>query len=220
MALNAKTLIRIFRYVAGLFIMSLGVSFSVMSDLGVSAVSAIPYVCSVIIGCDMGICTTSVFISYMIIQMCIMQKDYNKLHLFQLVPASMMGAMVSCTNRILANLDYGESYILQLLFTFCGIVLIAIGVSMYIGAGIMSLPPEGLMEIIAIKAKIPLHRSKTIFDCTVVFITIILSLIFLGRIDGVREGTILGALGVGLCIKYFNIIVEKIALCRKKPDIN
>lgn len=45
---------------------------------------------------------------------------------------------------------------------------------------------------------------KVIFDATLVCIAVILSFLFLGHLDGVREGTIAAALFVGLFTKQTN----------------
>ena len=47
-----------------------------------------------------------------------------------------------------------------------------------------------------------------IIDCLVVGIGIILSWLFLGRIEGIREGTVLSALLVGLIMKKFQKVIE------------
>lgn len=49
---------RIIIYCIGLFIMAIGVTFSVKSNLGVSPVNAIPYVVSLISGLDQGLCVS------------------------------------------------------------------------------------------------------------------------------------------------------------------
>ena len=61
----------------GLFVMALGVSVSKTSDLGVSPVNSIPCVLSVITNIDMGICTTVVFVSFIL--------DMNYLFLFDII---------------------------------------------------------------------------------------------------------------------------------------
>ena len=61
-------------YTVGLFILSLGVGISVASNLGVSPVSALPYVISKITGFEPGMCTTAVFILYLLIQIAILRK--------------------------------------------------------------------------------------------------------------------------------------------------
>uniref|UniRef100_UPI001EF6BD8D hypothetical protein n=1 Tax=Fusobacterium mortiferum TaxID=850 RepID=UPI001EF6BD8D len=57
--------------------MAIGVTFSVKSNLGVSPVNAIPYVVSVILGIDQGLCVSIIFCSYIILQFFILRKEFN-----------------------------------------------------------------------------------------------------------------------------------------------
>ena len=43
----------------------------------------------------------------------------------------------------------------------------------------------------------PFHNVKIAVDCFVVALGAILSLVFLGRLDGVREGTVIAAIVTG-----------------------
>ena len=55
---------------------------------------------------------------------------------------------------------------------------------------------------------------KVVFDLTLVCISVILSLLFLGRLDGVREGTVAAAIFVGLIAKLAGKLMKKIeAFC-------
>lgn len=63
-----KNIIKVMVYCIGLLIMAIGVTFSVKSNLGVSLVNAIPYVVSVILGIDQGLCVSIIFCSYIILQ--------------------------------------------------------------------------------------------------------------------------------------------------------
>ena len=56
--------------------------------------------------------------------------------------------------------------------------------------------------------KLTFQDVKVIIDCLVVGIGIILSWLFLGRIEGIREGTVLSALLVGLIMKKFQKVIE------------
>ena len=64
---------RLLFYCLGLFIMALGVSFSVVSDLGVSPVNSLPYVLSEVFQTDMGIWTIGVFAFYILLQAVILR---------------------------------------------------------------------------------------------------------------------------------------------------
>ena len=67
---------RLLLYAVGLFIMAVGVSFSVLSGLGVSPIDTIPYVTSEILQWDMGLCTAIIFTLYVVLKFCILCKDF------------------------------------------------------------------------------------------------------------------------------------------------
>jgi len=83
------------------------------------------------------------------------------------------------------------------------IFLIAAGLSMIIGAKLVILPPEGLCMAIVAKIKnSKFHIIKIFFDSSLVLIGIALSLLFLGGLEGVREGTVISAVAIGKMIPY------------------
>lgn len=187
----------------GLFIMALGVSVSKISNLGVSPVNSVPSVLSDILQVDMGICTTGVFLVFIIIQIIILRKDFQPLNLLQVVCSFMFGFFVSITNKLsLSIFPQCNSYIIQLLYVGISIILVAMGILLYLEASILSLPGEGVMQAISNKTGIELHTAKLFFDWSLVIIAVITSLIFTRSLMGVREGTVLAAFGVGICLKF------------------
>ena len=52
-------------------------------------------------------------------------------------------------------------------------------------------------------------KTKTFFDLSCVAISVLLSLIFCGKIAGVREGTLLCACFVGFAVKLFNKLTKE-----------
>ena len=59
---------RLLKYFFGLFIMTAGISLSVISDLGVSPLSTIPYAVTLYCGFDMGLGTTIMHAFFVLIQ--------------------------------------------------------------------------------------------------------------------------------------------------------
>lgn len=51
--------------------------------------------------------------------------------------------------------------------------------------------------------------SKYDSDCSMVGVAVILGIVFRHELVGVGEGTIVAALGVGICIKYVQKIYKK-----------
>lgn len=197
-------------YCIGLFIMALGVSVSKTSDLGVSPVNSIPCVLSVITNIDMGICTTVVFVSFILIQILIMNKEFKWFNLLQIFCSSLFGLFVSLSNFLCNNfLPPCTNYGMRLVYVCISMALVALGILFYISANILSLPGEGVMQAVAYKTKIQLSTAKMIFDWSVVVIAAILSVIALHELNGVREGTIIAAFGVGILLKLFTKCFDK-----------
>ncbi|MGI6014436.1 MAG: YczE/YyaS/YitT family protein [Oscillospiraceae bacterium] len=189
-------------YVFGLFIIAFGVSVSKMSDLGVSPVNSIPCVISEILQIDMGICTTCVFIGFILLQILIVQKDFQWKNLLQILCSTLFGSFVSLTNRIAKMLlPVCSNYGMRLVYVGISVILVAVGILLYIEADVLPLPSEGVMQAVSYKTKLAFSTAKLGFDWTVVIISAMLSLIFMKGLVGVREGTVIAAFGVGICLK-------------------
>lgn len=192
-------------YLLGLFTVALGVSISKMSDLGVSPVNSIPNVISEILQTDMGLCTTCVFIGFIFVQMLILRKDFKMIYFLQIICSVIFGFFVSITNRLTSELLPGcGSYGMKIVYVLISIFFVALGILLYLEADILSLPGEGVMQAVSKKTGIQVSTAKLIFDWTVVAIAAVLSLIFMKGLVGVREGTVLAAVGVGVCLKVLN----------------
>ena len=78
------------------------------------------------------------------------------------------------------------------------------------GVNLMNMPMEGLTA--AVKTKIfpkkPFPEVKVMMDCLVVGIGIVLSFVFLGRLDEIREGTVLCALLVGKIMQPLQKVIH------------
>ncbi len=197
-------------YCLGLFIIALGVSISKASDLGVSPVNSIPAVTSNILGINMGICTTTIFTLFILIQILILQKDFKLYNLFQIIPSFLFGFFVSGSN-FLCDLLLPEitNYFVSIVYLLISIVLVALGILCYLNAEILSLPGEGIIQAISHKSQLKLSTAKILFDWSLIVIAAVVSLFYLGELDGIREGTIVAALGVGMCLRFLEPLLEE-----------
>ena len=193
---------RLFLYAVGLLVMAVGVSFSVLSGLGVSPIDTIPYVTSEILKWDMGLCTAIIFALYVALQFYILRKDFPLQNLCQILVGVCFGSFISMTNRLLeCLLPAANTYMLQLFYVLISMACIGCGISFYIQASIISMPAEGVAQAISQKSHLTLPTAKIVFDWSVVAVSLLLCLIFLPSIQGIREGTLLAAFGVGLFLK-------------------
>ena len=195
---------RLIVYIAGLFILSVGVGVSIASKLGVSPVSALPYVISRITAVQLGLCTTGIFILYLVIQIFILRREFKPVSFLQIGVSFLFGFFVNVSTGMMSFLDFTDNYAFRLLLCAVGIIVVGIGVFLYVNANVIPLPTEGLMLAIARKTGLTFGTMKIIFDVTVVGVAVFLSFIFLHRLEGVREGTVFAAIFVGFVVKFLN----------------
>ncbi|MFI3237686.1 MAG: DUF6198 family protein [Lachnospiraceae bacterium] len=192
---------RIVFYTVGLFVLAMGISFAITSNLGVSPVSSIPYIVSIVLNIDLGICTTCVFILFILIQIVLMGKTFHMKNLLQIFSSSVFGFFVSATNNIMSHVNVSDFYVVRLLFCLIGVVFVAIGVMLYLKADLIPLPGEGVMQALCYRFHLDFPTSKLLFDCSVVMISSAISVVCLQKLVGIREGTVICAIGAGLCMK-------------------
>ena len=82
-------------------------------------------------------------------------------------------------------------------------------VSLEVKAGVVVLAGEGVVLAICKVLPVKFGYMKVGFDVTLVVTACILSLVFTGRLQGVREGTVAAALMVGLIAKQFGKVLAK-----------
>ena len=188
-------------YAAGLLFMAFGVAFSVNSGLGVSPVNSLPYVVSLVLGVDMGSCVIGVFSFYVLVQILIYRRDFKWINLTQIVFSTLFGYFVDFAKAVVGDFAL-PTYPGQLIMLAVSMVLVALGVCLYMDAGLVNMPMEGMTNAIAERiVKKPFHDVKVAVDCLAVAAAILLSFVGLGGLEGIREGTLLCALLVGKMMK-------------------
>lgn len=201
---------RIGIYTAGLMLLAFGVAFSVNSNLGVSPVNSLPYVISQITGRDMGSCVVTVFTCYLVIQMLLLRGRFRWINLTQLVFSTVFGYFVDLAKWVVGDFTL-PAYPGQLAMLGISILLVAAGVCLYMDADLVNMPMEGMTHAVneTLLSKLPFHEVKVIMDCLAVGIAVALSLACLGRLDGIREGTIFCALLVGKLMKPLRNVLNR-----------
>ena len=193
----------------GLSIMAFGVAFSIKASLGTSPISSVPYVTSLFTPLTVGTATITMHCVFILLQILILRKNYHPVQLMQLPVAFFFGYLtdfgVWAVQGITCN-TYWQQWIVCLI----GILLVAVGVSFEVKAGVVVLAGEGVvLAICKVLPKVKFGYMKVGFDVTLVVIACILSIVFTGRLQGVREGTVAAALLVGLIAKQLGKLLVR-----------
>ena len=191
----ARLAARLGIYTLGLLILAFGIALAVNCKLGVSPVSSLPYVVSLIFNVSLGTCTTIVYATYVLLQMVLLRKFQPAL-LLQLVFSTIFGYFVDGAKYVLGDFCL-PGYAGKLVMLAASIALIGFSLVLYIDVHIAPMPAEGLVGCLADRLGKPFSKMKTAFDCTSVLVGAVLSLLFLGGLVGIREGTVLTALLAG-----------------------
>lgn len=200
------TLKRILNYILGLYLITLGVAFSIKSGLGSAPVSSIPYAMNLIWNIEIGVATFIFHALLVLIELILLRRDFRKKHFLQVFVGVLFGAFTSFSVAIVGFIPPAEGLITGLLMTVMSIFLIALGLFFYVPTNIIPLSVEGVTQAIAIVTDKPFSTIKVYFDITVVSTALILSYGFLGQLGSVGIGTILGALFIGTTVKYIHKI--------------
>ena len=161
---------RVCSFTVGLFIMSLGVAFSIISTLGTTPISSISYSLALITNINIGI-TTFVFNAVLIfIQMIILRSKFKKKRLLQFINCVLFGYFTDLALYLVSFVPFENTIPFYLLFLVISIFLTAFGIFIYMPANIAPLPGEGCVESIAIVTNWRFSTIKIAFDATMVMV--------------------------------------------------
>lgn len=193
---------RILVYSVGLFCIAFGVALSINSNLGVSPVNSLPFIISEITQIEMGNCVIAVFTFYTVIQILLLRKNFRWVDITQVLFAMMFGFFVDFAKWVVGDFAI-PTYFGSLIMMVVSVILVAIGVCLYMNVRLVNMPSEGLAFAIkeVFAKERTFHDVKVWMDCTVVGMSCVLSFIFLGEIEGIREGTVISAIFVGKVMK-------------------
>ena len=195
-----KKINRYVLYLLSLFIISLGVSLSIKANLGTSPLICLPYVCSLISNLSVGVVIFIFTVFYIIIQIVLLGKGFEKRQYLQFIIGSIFSFFVDFT-LMLVNFVNPAGYLNQFLLLLFSCLVIAIGVLLEIQTEVVYLPADGVIVAISQVLKKEFPKVKPFVDTSMVIMAAILSVTFLGYLGGVREGTIISALIIGPIVK-------------------
>ena len=183
-----------------LFIISLGASLSIKANLGTSPLICLPYVCSLITKFSVGEVMFVFTLIFILIQVVLLRRDFEKRQYLQLIIGTIFSFFVDFS-LMLVNSVNPVGYVNQMTLLLFSCVVVAFGVLLEIQTEIVYLPADGVIVAISKVLKKEFSSVKPFVDTSLVVIAAILSVVFLGYLAGVREGTIISAIIIGPIVK-------------------
>lgn len=189
-------------FLIGLFINSFGVSFITKANLGTSPISSIPYTLSLGYPLTLGQFTFIFNLLLVIAQIIILGKKFPKEYYLQIPVTILFSAFIDLTMDMLYFMN-PEQYIFKSISLIAGCIILGFGVFIEVLANVVMLPGESFVNAVSKTFKTDFGKTKIAFDSSMTVMAGIIGLILYHKLAGVREGTVVAALLVGMIARMF-----------------
>ncbi len=190
-------------FIIGLFISSFGVSMVTKADLGTSPISSVPYVLSLRFPFSLGEFTILLSLLLIVLQLAILRKNFKLEHVLQIPVSIAFGYFIDFSMMLLGFVE-PNIYAMKLAYLLIGCVILGIGVYAEMLANVVMLPGESFVRAVVHTWKTDFGITKVVFDVSISVTAAILSFALLGKLSGVREGTVVAALFVGFIARFIS----------------
>jgi len=208
--ISRQTVKRSILFLLGLFFIALGIAFTKYSQLGVSPISSVANILSIkFTSVSFGTWSFIINCVFVLFEILILGKKFPPVQLLQ-IPLSLVSGVFIDIGLLIASLLPVNTYALQLVSLFIGIVVLGFGITLSIIANVILYPGEALVKVLSDKLGKNFGSLKIVFDTSCVTLSIILSvLMFSGQIFGTREGTLISMILNGASVKFFSALISK-----------
>lgn len=186
--------------VVSLFISSMGIAVSAHAGLGTTPQATLPYVLSLGLPMTLGFWTLVVNTVFVFVQWLLLGRRFGTMLALQ-VPVMLLFSLFNDVSMLLFGwlepINYLESWALVLL----SVVLISLGTALAVKADVSYGPADGMVRVIARLRRTEFGSVKLWFDILMVSLAVASSLMLLGGLDGVREGTVAAMLLIGPVVR-------------------
>ncbi|WP_301108014.1 DUF6198 family protein [Sporosarcina sp.] len=188
---------RLTLYVLGLFLLSLGVSFSIQASLGVSPVSSLAYAISLTAGLSIGITTIIANTLFIAVQAILNKRIELRESAVQLLIVFLFGFFMDATLVLVQMLPAPETLLGRFAFLVISLYIISAGLLAYFTAKLPLMPYDALTYVISDRFKMKFSKAKISGDLLNVTIAAAVCLVFIHSFGSIGIGTIVAAYFIG-----------------------
>ena len=184
-----------FLTIAAMVFNSFAVTLLIKADFGISAISSVPYVFSVAFPVlTNGIWNALIQCLWLILTM-IAIKKIKPGYIFSFVLAFLFGFLLDFWAGQMAPWSMALS--MRLVYFLIGFCVLSVGISCFILCGTPILPFDTVVRAFTMEKGLSVRKARTGFDLINLTLSLLVSLLFIGRPVGVGIGTLVSALLMG-----------------------
>ncbi|MBP3360726.1 MAG: hypothetical protein J6N52_07740 [Clostridia bacterium] len=205
-------------FLIGLFVASMGVALSAKAGLGTSPVASVPYSIALLNHTlTFGWWLNLWSVIQILVQIALLRKKCNPMEIIiQTVLAFVYGYLTDFSCMLISGIQ-ANSYAVQFGLMMLGCFVLGLGIWIQLKGGVAMLPGEAMNRAISEISGKRYENIKILFDVLYIIAAAVICLLFLGKLQGVREGSIIAALLIGNIIKFYNRLFEKLT---KKSSVD
>jgi uncharacterized membrane protein YczE len=201
---------RVLFYLLGLLFTAVCLCLLARANVGIAPIGSISFIFSYITGLSLGTTQLIINITFILIQVVWLGRDFDKFQYFQILSSIIFSVFVDILMLVTPFLDYTKlSLPLRFVELFVSILCAAAGLCCLKMVRMAMLPADGLVQTISLKLKQPFGKVRVFFDCSCVMLTVLVSLAALRRVEGIQVGTVIAALSTGNCMRVLLHFIEK-----------
>lgn len=199
-------------YFVGLALLALGCSLMTRADFGLSMVVSPAYILHLAVErhfffFSFGMAEYTLQAVLLIALICVLRR-FKLSYLFSFATAVFYGFVLDGFLLLVPEIS-AESYALRALFYCVGLSLTSAGVAVILKTYISPEVYELIIKEVTDRFGFSLSRFKTCYDCVSCAVSIVMSLAFFGRLEGVGLGTVVCAFVNGFLIGAFTKLLDK-----------
>lgn len=190
-------------FVAALFVMSLGIALVTRGNLRTTPISSLPLVSSYASNLTFGETTFLINLLFVAAQWLLLRRSINKVLLLAQIPITFAFSYFIDTSMKFTEFLSSDVYWKCLAVSMLGNVVLGLGVALEVFSGAAALPGERLVLAVSTVLHKPFSSVKIANDVILVVLALLLSYFVFHGIRGLREGTVISALCVGIFVKFW-----------------
>ena len=197
-------------FLIGLFIASMGVALSAKAGLGTSPVASVPYSVSLVNHTlTFGWWLNMWSVLQIAVQIALLRKKCKPVEIIiQTVLAFVYGYLTDFSCKLISGLQ-ANTYIMQFALMILSCFVLGFGIWIQFKGGVAMLPGEAMNRAISEVTGKKYENIKIFFDVLYIIVAAAICFIFIGKLEGVREGSIIAAVLIGNIIKLYNSLYSK-----------
>lgn len=142
-----------------------------------------------------------------ILQILILRKNFKLVDILQIPVSIIFGYFIDFCMMLLSFVN-PQIYLWKLVYLFIGCIILGTGVYLEVLANVVMLPGEAFVRAVTVTWKTDFGITKIVFDVFMAVTAGVLAIVFFGKLQGVREGTVAEALLVGFTARTWGKLLS------------